>query len=134
MGNTGSLALGGVLGLMAVIVRQEFLLAIVGGVFVIETISVIVQVAVHRWTRRRVFRCAPLHHHFQLLGWPESKIVVRFWIASVLCAVLGLGHAQGQFERSQIRPPRIAWPAGTLPLARTSNPNRQRGSAIEAPR
>jgi phospho-N-acetylmuramoyl-pentapeptide-transferase len=90
MGNTGSLALGGVLGLMAVIVRQEFLLAIVGGVFVIETLSVIVQVAVHRWTKQRVFRCAPLHHHFQLLGWPESKVVVRFWIASVLCAVLGL--------------------------------------------
>jgi phospho-N-acetylmuramoyl-pentapeptide-transferase len=90
MGNTGSLALGGVLGLIAVIVRQEFLLAIVGGVFVIETLSVIVQVAVHRWTNRRVFRCAPLHHHFQLLGWSESKIVVRFWIASVLCAVIGL--------------------------------------------
>jgi phospho-N-acetylmuramoyl-pentapeptide-transferase len=90
MGNTGSLALGGVLGLIAVIVRQEILLAIVGGVFVIETLSVIVQVAVHRWTKRRIFRCAPLHHHFQLLGWPESKIVVRFWIASVLCAVIGL--------------------------------------------
>ena len=90
MGNTGSLALGGVLGLMAVIVRQELLLAIVGGVFVVETLSVILQVGYHRWTRRRIFRCAPLHHHFQLLGWPESKIVVRFWIASVLCAVLGL--------------------------------------------
>ncbi len=90
MGDTGSLALGGVLGLVAVVVRQELLLAIVGGVFVIETMSVVVQIAFHRWTRRRVFRCAPLHHHFQLLGWPENKIVVRFWIASVLCAVLGL--------------------------------------------
>ncbi|HEV3417530.1 MAG TPA: hypothetical protein VG056_11970, partial [Pirellulales bacterium] len=90
MGNTGSLALGGVLGLMAVIVRQELLLMIVGGVFVIETLSVIVQVGFHRWTRRRILRCAPLHHHFQLCGWPESKIVVRFWIASILFAVLGL--------------------------------------------
>lgn len=90
MGNTGSLALGGVLGLVAVIVRQELLLAIVGGVFVIETLSVILQIAFHRWTQRRIFRCAPLHHHFQLLGWAENKIVVRFWIASVLCAVLGL--------------------------------------------
>jgi phospho-N-acetylmuramoyl-pentapeptide-transferase len=90
MGNTGSLALGGVLGLIAVIVRQELLLAVVGGVFVIETLSVILQVGFHRWAGRRIFRCAPLHHHFQLLGWPESKIVVRFWIASVLCAVVGL--------------------------------------------
>jgi phospho-N-acetylmuramoyl-pentapeptide-transferase len=90
MGNTGSLALGGVLGLMSVIVRQELMLAVIGGVFVVETASVVLQVAMHRWTGRRAFRCAPLHHHFQLLGWPESKIVVRFWIASVLCAVLGL--------------------------------------------
>lgn len=91
MGDTGSLPLGGVLGLLAVIVRQELLLVVVGGVFVVETLSVIIQVAVHRYTQRRVFRCAPLHHHFQLLGWPESKIVVRFWIASVLCAAVGLG-------------------------------------------
>src|SRR5207237_6995719 len=90
MGNTGSLALGGVLGLIAVIVRQELLLAVIGGVFVIETLSVILQISVHRWAGRRIFRCAPLHHHFQLLGWPESKIVVRFWIASVLFTVLGL--------------------------------------------
>jgi phospho-N-acetylmuramoyl-pentapeptide-transferase len=88
----------------------------VGGVFVIETLSVIVQVAVHRWTQRRVFRCAPLHHHFQLLGWPESKIVVRFWIASVLCAVLGLAtlkanssdHAPSAPNRLTSRD--LAWP------------------------
>jgi phospho-N-acetylmuramoyl-pentapeptide-transferase len=91
MGDTGSLALGGTLGLLAVIARQELLLVIVGGVFVAEAASVIVQVYWHRWTGRRVFRCAPLHHHFQLLGWAENKVVMRFWIASMLCALVGLG-------------------------------------------
>jgi phospho-N-acetylmuramoyl-pentapeptide-transferase len=117
MGNTGSLALGGVLGLMAVIVRQELLLAMIGGVFVVETMSVVVQVAFHRWTGRRVFRCAPLHHHFQLLGWPESKIVVRFWIASVLCAVLGLAALKASSaDRNPTAAQRMA--ARELPLAR----------------
>lgn len=117
MGNTGSLALGGVLGLMAVIVRQELLLITIGGVFVIETMSVVVQVAFHRWTGRRVFRCAPLHHHFQLLGWPEGKIVVRFWIASVLCAVLGLAALKAtSADRSPTAGNRMA--ARELPLPR----------------
>ncbi|HEY2147226.1 MAG TPA: phospho-N-acetylmuramoyl-pentapeptide-transferase [Pirellulales bacterium] len=117
MGNTGSLALCGVLGLMAVIVRQELLLAMIGGVFVVETMSVVVQVAFHRWTGRRVFRCAPLHHHFQLLGWPESKIVVRFWIASVLCAVLGLAALKASSaDRNPTAANRMA--ARELPLAR----------------
>ncbi len=111
MGDTGSLPLGGVLGLLAVIVRQELLLAVVGGVFVVETLSVIVQVAVHRYTRRRVFRCAPLHHHFQLLGWPENKIVVRFWIASVLCAAVGLGmlKTRGGDGRPQMNADERRW-------------------------
>jgi phospho-N-acetylmuramoyl-pentapeptide-transferase len=90
MGDAGSLPLGGLLGLAAVIVRQEILLVLIAGVFVAEALSVIVQVLFFRWTRRRVFLCAPLHHHFQMRGWPEDKIVVRFWIASVLCAVAGL--------------------------------------------
>jgi phospho-N-acetylmuramoyl-pentapeptide-transferase len=90
MGDTGSLPLGGLLGLLAVIARQETLLVAIGGVFVVEALSVITQVAWFRTTGRRVFRCAPLHHHFQLLGWPEDKVVVRFWIAGVLCATLGL--------------------------------------------
>jgi phospho-N-acetylmuramoyl-pentapeptide-transferase len=90
MGDTGSLPLGGLLGLLAVIARQEILFVAIGGVFVAEALSVIAQVAWFRTTGRRVFRCAPLHHHFQLLGWPEDKIVVRFWIAGTLCAVLGL--------------------------------------------
>ena len=90
LGDTGSLPLGGLLGLLAVITRQEFLLLVVGGVFVAEAASVIIQVGYYKWRRRRVFLCSPVHHHFQLLGWPESRIVVRFWIASALCAVLGV--------------------------------------------
>lgn len=90
MGDTGSLPLGGVLGFLAVATRQELLLAIVGGVFVAEAASVILQVGYYKWRKRRLFRCAPLHHHFQLAGWPEGRIVVRFWIASALCAILGL--------------------------------------------
>jgi phospho-N-acetylmuramoyl-pentapeptide-transferase len=89
MGDTGALPLGGLLGTLAVVSRQELLLAVVGGVFVVEAASVILQVGFYKWRRRRLFRCAPLHHHFQLLGWAENKIVVRFWIAAALCALLG---------------------------------------------
>jgi len=91
LGDTGSLSLGGTLGLLAVISRQEVLLLIVGAVFVAEALSVIVQVAWFRWRGERLFRCAPLHHHFQFGGWAESKIVTRFWIVSMLCALVGLG-------------------------------------------
>jgi phospho-N-acetylmuramoyl-pentapeptide-transferase len=91
MGDTGSLSLGGTLGLIALIARQEMLLLVVGAVFVAEAGSVILQVVSCRWRGRRIFRCAPLHHHFQLLGWAESKIVTRFWIVSMLCALVGLG-------------------------------------------
>jgi phospho-N-acetylmuramoyl-pentapeptide-transferase len=87
MGDVGSLAMGGALGTIAVLIRQEFLLALVGGVFVIETLSVIIQVTSFKLTGRRVFLMTPIHHHFEKLGWPEQKIVVRFWILS---AVLGL--------------------------------------------
>ena len=90
MGNTGALPLGGLLGLLAVVARQELLLVVVGGVFVVEAGSVILQVGWYKWCGRRLFRCAPLHHHFQFLGWPENKIVVRFWIAAALCALLGM--------------------------------------------
>ncbi|MBN1589875.1 MAG: hypothetical protein JW888_10205, partial [Pirellulales bacterium] len=90
MGDTGSLPLGGLLGLIAVAARQELLLLLVAGVFVAEAASVLVQVGVYRWRRRRVFLCAPLHHHFQFKGWPETQIVVRFWIAAAVCAILGL--------------------------------------------
>jgi phospho-N-acetylmuramoyl-pentapeptide-transferase len=91
MGDTGSLSLGGTLGLLAVVARQELLLLVIGAVFVAEAVSVIVQIGSFRLRGKRVFRCAPLHHHFQFLGWPESKIVARFWIVSALCAMIGLG-------------------------------------------
>jgi phospho-N-acetylmuramoyl-pentapeptide-transferase len=87
MGDVGSLALGGALGTIAVLIRQEILLGLVGGIFVIETLSVMIQVVSFKLTGRRVFLMAPIHHHFEKVGWPEQKIVVRFWIIS---AVLGL--------------------------------------------
>ncbi len=90
MGDTGALAVGGALGAVAVATKHELVLAIVGGLFVLETVSVIVQVASFKLTGRRVFRMAPLHHHFQKLGWQEETIVVRFWIIAAVLALLGL--------------------------------------------
>ena len=86
MGDTGSLALGGALGAIAVATKHEIVLAIVGGLFVLETLSVIIQVASFKMTGKRVFRMAPLHHHFEQKGWQESTVVVRFWIISVVLA------------------------------------------------
>ena len=90
MGDTGSLALGGALGAIAVATKHEIVLAIVGGLFVLETLSVIIQVASFKLTGKRVFRMAPLHHHFEQKGWKESTVVVRFWIISVVLALVGL--------------------------------------------
>ncbi len=90
MGDIGALSLGAALGVVAVVVRQEIVLAIMGGVFVVETLSVIVQVASFKLTGRRVFRMAPLHHHFELKGWAEPKIIVRFWIITVILVLIGL--------------------------------------------
>ena len=90
MGDTGSLALGGSIGLIAVLVRQELVLLLVGGVFVMEAASVIIQVASYRLRGKRVFLCAPIHHHFERKGWTESQIVVRFWIMGGLFALIGL--------------------------------------------
>ena len=90
MGDVGSLALGGAIGTIAVIIKQELLLPFIGGIFVLEAISVIVQVASYKLRRKRVFKMAPLHHHFELLGWSESKIIVRFWIASLVFALFAL--------------------------------------------
>ncbi len=90
MGDTGSLALGAGLGAIAVMIKQEFLLVIVGGIFVLETLSVILQVASFKWRGKRVFRMAPIHHHFELKGWNEEKIVVRFWIISIILGLLAL--------------------------------------------
>jgi phospho-N-acetylmuramoyl-pentapeptide-transferase len=90
MGDIGALSLGAALGVVAVIVRQEIVLAIMGGVFVVETLSVIIQVASFKLTGKRVFRMAPLHHHFELKGWAEPKIIVRFWIITVILVLIGL--------------------------------------------
>ena len=90
MGDTGSLALGGALGTISVIAKHELVLAIIGGLFVLETVSVIVQVASFKMTGKRVFRMAPLHHHYEQKGWAESTIVIRFWIISVILALIGL--------------------------------------------
>lgn len=90
MGDIGALALGAALGVLAILVRQELVLVIMGGVFVIETISVILQVASFKLTGRRVFRMAPLHHHFELKGWPEPRVIVRFWVITVVLVLVGL--------------------------------------------
>ena len=90
MGDVGSLALGGAIGTVAVIIKQELLLPFIGGIFVIEALSVILQVGSYKLRRKRIFKMAPLHHHFELLGWSESKIIVRFWIASLVFALFAL--------------------------------------------
>lgn len=90
MGDVGSLSLGGVLGTLAVITKQEIVLAVVGGIFVIETLSVVFQVASFKLTGKRMFRMAPIHHHFELKGWPEPKVIVRFWIVGIMLALLSL--------------------------------------------
>ena len=90
MGDIGALSLGAALGVVAVVVRQEIVLAIMGGVFVVETLSVIIQVASFKMTGKRVFRMAPLHHHFELKGWAEPKVIVRFWIITVILVLIGL--------------------------------------------
>ena len=90
MGDTGALALGGAIGTVAVLVKKELLLLLICGIFVVESLSVIIQVFVFKRTGKRVFKMAPIHHHFELLGWHESKVVVRFWIAGILLALLSL--------------------------------------------
>jgi phospho-N-acetylmuramoyl-pentapeptide-transferase len=90
MGDVGALALGAALGAIAVVVRQELVLVVMGGVFVMETLSVIIQVASFKLTGKRIFRMAPIHHHFELQGWPEPRVIVRFWIITVILVLIGL--------------------------------------------
>ncbi len=90
MGDIGALSIGAAMGMVAVLVRQELVLFIMGGLFVVETISVVLQVASFKITGRRIFKMAPVHHHFELKGWPEPKIIVRFWIVSVILVLIGL--------------------------------------------
>jgi phospho-N-acetylmuramoyl-pentapeptide-transferase len=90
MGDVGSLALGGAIGTVAVVIKQELLLPFIGGIFVLEAISVILQVGSYKLRKKRIFKMAPLHHHFELMGWSESKVIVRFWIAALVFALLAL--------------------------------------------
>ena len=90
MGDTGSLAIGGAMGMVAVLIKQELVLVIVGGVFVIEALSVIMQVASFKLSGKRIFAMAPIHHHFQLKQWSETQITIRFWIISLIFAMIGL--------------------------------------------
>jgi phospho-N-acetylmuramoyl-pentapeptide-transferase len=97
MGDTGSLALGGLLAALAVMTDTQMLLLVLGGLFALETTSVILQVATFKLTGRRMFRMAPLHHHFELLGWPEFTVIVRFWILAGLAVAFGLGLFYADF-------------------------------------
>ena len=90
MGDVGSLSLGGTLGIIAVLIKKELLLVIVGGIFVIEALSVILQVVSFKLFGKRLFRMAPIHHHFELKGWPEPRVIVRFWIISLILVLVGL--------------------------------------------
>ena len=90
MGDTGSLGLGGALGTIAVATKHEIVLAIIGGLFVLEAVSVIIQVASYKTTGKRVFRMAPIHHHFEQKGWTEPQVVIRFWIIAFILALIGL--------------------------------------------
>ena len=90
MGDVGALALGAALGVVAVMTRHEIVLFIMGGIFVLETLSVIIQVGSFKLTGKRVFRMAPIHHHFELKGWPEPRVIVRFWIITVMLVLFGL--------------------------------------------
>lgn len=96
MGDIGSLALGGIMGVCAVLLRREFLLALVGGIFVVEALSVIIQVISFRYRKKRVFLCSPLHHHFEYKGWPETKVVIRFWIVGLILAIIGIASLKFQ--------------------------------------
>lgn len=91
MGDTGSLALGGLIAGLSVVTRTELLLVVIGGLFVVEALSVVLQVAVFRTTRRRLFRMAPFHHHFELAGWAETTVIIRFWLLAAMCCALGVG-------------------------------------------
>ena len=90
MGDVGSLSLGAALGIVTVIIRHEYVLLVMGGLFVVEALSVIVQVTSYKLTGKRIFQMAPLHHHYELKGWPEPRVIVRFWIITFMLVLLGL--------------------------------------------
>ena len=103
MGDVGALAIGAAIGVLAVIVRQELVVLVMGGVFVLETASVILQVASFKLTGRRIFQMAPIHHHFELKGWAEPKVIVRFWIISLLLVLVGPGDAEAAMSTTRQR-------------------------------
>ena len=90
MGDVGSLSMGGAMGVVAILIKQELLLLFIAGIFVIELVSVILQVGSYKLRKKRIFKMAPIHHHFEALGWPESKIIARFWIAGLVLALFAL--------------------------------------------
>jgi phospho-N-acetylmuramoyl-pentapeptide-transferase len=90
MGDVGSLSLGGALGALAVVTKHELILIVTGGIFVVEAVSVMLQVASYKLTGRRIFKMAPIHHHFEQIGWPESKVIIRFWIVGIILALVSL--------------------------------------------
>jgi phospho-N-acetylmuramoyl-pentapeptide-transferase len=90
MGDVGSLSLGGALGAMAVVTKHELILIVTGGIFVAEAVSVMLQVASYKLTGKRIFKMAPVHHHFEQIGWPESKVIIRFWIVGIILALVSL--------------------------------------------
>jgi phospho-N-acetylmuramoyl-pentapeptide-transferase len=99
MGDTGSLAIGTALGVLSLLMNLDLLLVVIGGLFVAETLSVILQVIGFRLFKKRIFKMAPIHHHFELLGWPETTVIIRFWILAGLLAALGLGIYYADFVR-----------------------------------
>ena len=124
MGDIGALALGAALGTIAVIVRQELVVLIMGGIFVLETASVILQVASFKLTGKRIFRMAPIHHHFELKGWAEPKVIVRFWIISLHAGARGPRDAEAAMtaQAAQIRPQRRRSSAWAAPACRRALP------------
>ncbi len=116
MGDVGSLALGGALGIIAVLLRQEFLLVIMGGVFVVETLSVILQVG-SLLRGQRIFRMAPIHHHYELKGWPEPRVIVRFWIISLMLVLIG-GDAEGTLIMADYQGKKSSWAGYDRPVMR----------------
>ena len=139
MGDTGSLALGGLLGTIAVATKHEIVLAIVGGLFVLEMMSVIIQVASFKLTGKRVFRMAPIHHHFEQKGWKEPQVVIRFWIIAVILALAGLGDAEAALKICATCPRTKADPTQALILRCRSvaeaskEPSRDRAAGWRAP-
>ena len=107
MGDTGSLAIGGMLGVVAICCKQELLLVVVGGVFVIEAVSVILQVLSFKLTGKRFFVMSPLHHHFELTGWKETTVIVRFWILSIIFALAWTGNAETAMKTSATKIKRL---------------------------